>query len=273
MANDLMTGGRPAFLKKQEPANQDKFLSPTLDKLNRVTLKGGRLTLQQGGEDRELGTQAELIIVDAAPGMTKMFFSKPYQDTEEVVLPDCWSEDGVAPAASIQGPVSSKCSGCPKNLWGSKVTANGKKAKACTDYKKLVVMEPGAAIFYEMRVPPASLNEWNEYVKRAAQGKVGVEQVVTRINYDKNFILHFAPARWITEADFKMIENGKEDIERVKKAGIHLDATLPSEAPREERLNYDTPGDDWMKEDVVPVPPQKVEKATTSEIDDILNSL
>ena len=242
MANDLVTGAKPSFLKKMEVNDGAQFAVPSSGNASRVSLKGGRITLSHDGEDRELGTWAELIICDAAPGLTKMFFSQPYKETEETVLPDCWSEDGIAPSPTIQGPIASKCGGCPKNLWGSKITPNGKKAKACTDYKKVVVMEPGVALFYELRVPPGSLHEWSEYVKKASQKKVGLNQVVTRMTYDKNFILHFEPARWITEQDMKIMETNKDDIDAVlRNSSFEGDAPAPSVESKPERLSFPDP--------------------------------
>lgn len=209
---NLALNAKPSFLKQIE-GDATKFSAPSSTKVNRVSLKGGRITLICEGVEQELGTIADLILVDASPGLTKMYFSKPYEDTEEVVLPDCWSEDGIAPSSSIQGPVSAKCSGCPKNLWGSKITSNGKKAKACTDYKKLVVMLPGTvAQFYEFRVPPASLSHLNDYVRKMGDRQTAINMVVTKVSYTKELTLEFSPVRWITEMEMNIQQKNKAEI-------------------------------------------------------------
>lgn len=109
------------------------------------------------------------VIVLRSPGYKSKSYYPPgtFQDGAIGTRPVCAALDGVTPDADIVTPQSNACAVCPKNVF--KVTAEGRKTRDCSDYKRLAVlilpsmtkallgaplMEP---VF--LRVPAASLND------------------------------------------------------------------------------------------------------------------
>lgn len=222
--NDLAKPvNRPAYLAPV--VEDDSFETPPVLSTPRISLKGGRMTIVGIEEPIELGTTAEMIFVGAQKAMLKMYFAEAYKDTDELVLPDCWSEDGIVPSPSIVEPQSMQCNTCPKNRWGSKISAKGSKAKACSDHKKLVVMVPGKPGFYEFRIPPASLQGWQKYVELTKTAPL--QALVTQVKYGMDFVLSFKAVRWISEKEHAIIQDGKKEIQEILSRSFSSEGNAP----------------------------------------------
>ena len=126
----------------------------------------------------------ELVLLKANPHLSKTYYSEGFVEGS-AEKPDCYSNDGVAPAADSQKPQSTKCATCPKNQWGSKITDNGSKGKACADVRRMAVA-PAGQINDPMllRVPAASLKPLAEYGQMLAKRGVPYQAVVTKVGFD-----------------------------------------------------------------------------------------
>ena len=85
-----------------------------------------------------------------------------YSDDEKII---CASADGITPSEKISAPQAKQCAVCPQSSWGSRITPNGKRARACTEYatlKLLVLDEPNYAL---LRVPSTSLKSFRAALK------------------------------------------------------------------------------------------------------------
>ena len=71
--------------------------------------------------------------------LSKTYYKGKYTEGDNS-KPNCWSASGVAPDPNVPNPVSSKCQGCPMNAWGSRVSDEGKKQKACSDVRRMAVI-------------------------------------------------------------------------------------------------------------------------------------
>lgn len=169
----------------------------------------------------------EVVLVQANPMPSKIFYDKKYEEgTNEP--PRCFSNDGTKPDASVQHPIHTVCASCPNNVWGSRITDNGKKSRACSDARRMAVVF--ASDLYEngtdctphlLRVPPASLNPLKDYAEKVLAPKgIPFFGIVTRIGFDvqaahPQFI--FKPARFVNdeEADAIASLRGSEDIKRI----------------------------------------------------------
>jgi hypothetical protein len=167
----------------------------------RISTRGGMFRLLTPSQD-ELVLQtrfADVIVLDANPYISKVYYSKMYNPTAgDDEAPDCYSDNGVAPSQSAKKPQCGTCAACPHNVWGSKISENGNQTKACTDYKKLAVFmadNTGGPVF-EFKIPPASLKHWLAYVKSLDSAGIPVCSVVTRISFNPNEVnvLTFEPA-------------------------------------------------------------------------------
>lgn len=152
-----------------------------------VTRSGERTMLKaldaHGKETKAPATELDIIVLRAAPGLSKTYYDKPYEEgkTEK---PTCYSNDGKAPAADAQQPQAKACQTCVHNQWGAKITAAGKKTKSCNDVKKLAIAPLGTpedAML--LRVPPASLGNWDRYVADLKRRGRNPTAVATKLSF------------------------------------------------------------------------------------------
>jgi len=221
----------PAFARNNELSDTAKALTGGGAGVStkRISIKGGVFRLVAGGkevaaiEDRHL----DVIIVRAAPKVSRIFYAGAY-NAEAIVRPDCWSNDGEKPDASIAAPQSKTCMGCPQNEAGS---GNG-NSRACRFQQRLAVVlanNPEGDVL-QLTLPATSIFGKEEGDKRPLQAyarflaaqtpPVNPEQIVTRMKFDtkaESPKLHFAPVRWLTDDEYPTIL-AKADSEEAKRA-------------------------------------------------------
>ena len=150
-----------------------------------IVRDGERTVLPNPKDPESPATSIEVVLVKANKGLSKVYYAKGYQEGAENTKPDCFSNDGSKPDASVEEPQSRSCAVCPHNQWGSKIGDNGGKGKACQDSKRLAIAQPDLINDpYLLRVPPASIKALSEYA--VSLGKRGAEynQVLTKIAFD-----------------------------------------------------------------------------------------
>ena len=113
-------------------------------------------------------------------------------DASEGKRPICASLDGITPDADVLEKQSEHCAVCPRNVWTT--SADGRKGRECTDYKRLaVLLSPalsartlGAPLLEPafLRVPPASLDGLAKFGETAAGQGWHYSTFVTRISFD-----------------------------------------------------------------------------------------
>jgi len=123
-----------------------------------------RVKSEDGTITEQLARTIDVVILHAAPGKSKSYFSNWEDGSGDPPL--CSSLDGITPDAGVEQQQAEACAVCPRNDF--KMQANGRRGKECTDYKRLAVaLMPNATrmMFGEplmepvfLRVPPASLN-------------------------------------------------------------------------------------------------------------------
>jgi hypothetical protein len=80
--------------------------------------------------------------------------------------------------------VAKSCKTCPYNQFGSRITEDGKKAKMCSDSKRLAIAAPGDLMNpMLLRLPATTLKNWQQYVNMLARKGVPPMAVVTRIKF------------------------------------------------------------------------------------------
>lgn len=157
----------------------------------RISIRGGRFRIRDGSNETVLpDTKLRAIIVGASPNMTKTYFKGTYNPKAEEKGPDCYSNDGVRPAADASDPQSQLCASCQHNVWGSKLSDTGGKMKACSDQKRLAIIsadDPGSdPEVYLFQVTPAALNEFRQYGNLLASKGFPPELCITEISFDTN---------------------------------------------------------------------------------------
>lgn len=211
-----------------------------------VSIKGKVFSIKFGGNNTPLtlshGGQTfaapyfDVVIPKANPNLSKTYYKSGYTEGSDE-QPDCWSEDGHTPLGPMEkrpvdprtGAGCTSCDLCPMNQFGSKVSDNGSKGKACADTRKVIVypMAPtgqvnpdgspvtvldsenaafGGAML--LRVPAASLKVFAEYDRKLNEIGLSYFTVVTRMAFDTTqaypkFTLQ--PLRVVTDAEANQI--------------------------------------------------------------------
>jgi hypothetical protein len=169
----------------------------------------------------------DVVIVKAAPKVSRIFYAGAY-DPDKISGPDCWSNDGETPDASIKTPQHSACHNCPQNIAGS---GQG-NSRACRFQQRLAVVpaDDMDGEVLQLTLPATSIFGKEEGDKRPLQAyarflavqnpPVNPEQIVTRMKFDtkaESPKLHFAPVRWLTDDEYPTIL-AKADSEEAKRA-------------------------------------------------------
>lgn len=182
-----------------------------------ISIKGKVFHIQRGdekilvtkGEEGEPAASLEAVVVAVNPNKSKVYYDHGYEEGS-VAKPTCYSNDGLAPAADAENPQAKKCAACPHNQWGSRITDNGGKGKACGDSMRLAIAPPDQLNDPMLiRVPAASLKTLGQYGAQLAKRGVEPLHVVTKIGFDYNVAhpaLTFKAMRFVEAAELAEIE-------------------------------------------------------------------
>lgn len=226
MSNELamLDLGLPAYLKELELDDATKALmGGGTGGMKRISIKGGVWRMMVNGkeiaknEDRSMN----VVIVAAAPKVSRTFYLKQYSEGSEPVAPDCWSADGDVPDAKASMPQSKRCVDCEKNLAGS---GQG-NSRACRFSQRIAVVLANDlhGDVFQLTLPAASVfgtgepGKWplQTYAKMIGAKGVPVTAVVTEMRFDTDSAtpkLTFKPIKVLDPADHKIvIEQGKSD--------------------------------------------------------------
>lgn len=185
----------------------------------------------------EPAASIEVVVVGANPNKSKVFYAEGFQEGS-AEKPTCYSNDGIAPATDAKEPQAKKCAICAHNQWGSRVTDNGSKGKACADHMRLAVAPAGQLNDpMLLRVPAASLKTLGQYGDLLAKRGVEPKYVVTKVGFDYSVAhpaLTFKALRFVTEEELA-------EVEEASKLEIVGQITGTSTAPAEEHEAFEQP--------------------------------
>jgi len=178
--------------------------------------KGDQKTLVTKPGEEDPASSLEVVLLKANPHLSKVFYEGGYVEGSEA-KPTCYSNNGSTPELDAQSPQATKCAVCPHNAWGSRVSENGAKGKACSDSRRLAVV-PAGELDNPMllRVPAGTLKELAAYGDMLNRRKAPYQAVVTKISFDHS-VAHqkflFKATRWLTEDEAQQIaETMDKDI-------------------------------------------------------------
>jgi hypothetical protein len=194
--------------------------------VKRVSIKGGVFRLVAGGKEIASIDERHLdvIVVKAAPKVSRIFYAGKYDKDAPGAAPDCWSNDGETPDKSIKDPQASTCAKCPQNIAGS---GNG-NSRACRYQQRLAVVlanNPEGDVL-QITLPATSIFGKGEgdklplqaYARWAATQTppVNLDMVVTRMKFDttaESPKLVFAPQRWLTPDEYETVKEKATGVE------------------------------------------------------------
>ena len=222
----------PAFAKNAELSATTLALAGNVNAGNgmkRVSIKGGVFRLLANGkeiasiEDRHL----DVIIVKAAPKVSRIFYAGGYDKDAAASAPDCTSADGEKPDAGVKNKQSASCTMCANNIAGS---GNG-NSRACRYQQRLAVVlanNPDGDVL-QVTLPATSIFGKEDGDKRPLQAyarymaaqtpPVNLDAIVTRMKFDtkaESPKLFFSPTRWLTDDEYESaVEQSKsKDAEK-----------------------------------------------------------
>ena len=245
-----------------------------------VSIKGKSFHIQRGDErtlvknsDGDAAGSIEAVIVAVNPNKSKVFYDSGYEEGSNA-KPTCYSNDGLAPAADAESAQAKKCVTCPHNQWGSRITDNGGKGKACADSMRLAIAAPSQLNDpMLLRVPAASLKVLGQYGAQLAKRGVEPQHVVTKIGFDYNVAhpaLTFKAIRFVEDHEMSEIEavlaDEAETIGQITGVGggVAPDAEHKADAPqRSQKLK-----EAEEEAEAAPKAKIKVEEKPAAKVDD-----
>ena len=215
-----------------------------------ISLRGGTWRVRQGGEEQvyvddndDAIQSVEVVLIRSNERPSKTYYKGKYKEGD-TGKPQCWSANGIKPDTEVDAPVNAACQSCPMNVWGSRITDNGQKTRACQDVRRCAVifaheleaLSAGTKKLSELpvallRIPPASLNPLKDYVEQKLKPKaIAPYMLATRIGFDTTVSfpkLTFKGSRFLSETEFGAVEELRDsDIVRriLDTSAEHADA-------------------------------------------------
>jgi hypothetical protein len=197
--------------------------------MKRVSIKGGVFRLLAGGKEVAAIDERflDVIVVKAAPKVSRIFYAGSYDKDAAAAPPDCTSGDGDKPDAGVRNPQASSCAACPQNIAGS---GNG-NSRACRYQQRLAVVlanNPEGDVL-QVTLPATSIFGKEEGDKRPLQAyaramaaqtpPVNLDSIVTRMKFDtkaESPKLIFAPVRWLTDDEYEIVQSQSQSKDAEK---------------------------------------------------------
>jgi len=184
-------------------------------KVWRVKHKGEEKTVLNNDGDPVASLTA--VLMKASPNISKLYYEKQYAEGDDAA-PTCFSLDGIKPDPASEKKQSETCAVCPHNVWGSRVTDNGNKTKACADNRRIAVapypdIDNAGDGPMLLRVPPASLASLVSFKEKLDELKLPYQAVVVKIGFDTNLAypkLVFTPVRALTLEEAEKVKGYME---------------------------------------------------------------
>lgn len=273
--------GLPAHLQQHVTQEAfDEFAGGVTSAFPVISYRGRTWRIRKGGEEQvylndqqEAIQSIEVVMLKSNPVPSKVHYGDKYTEGDQSP-PRCWSANGVKPDDGVTNPIHPTCASCPKNVWGSKITDEGKKARACSDVRRVAVsfmhqLEEFTAGTRKkddvdvllLRIPPATLNPLKDYAEKVLKPKgVPPYVVITKIGFDTDVSypkLSFKALRFLSEPEIGVVMELRdgEDARRI------LNEALENVPPPEE--TFDGAGNTTSPVEVSGAPAQAPAEAKT----------
>ena len=192
--------------------------------------------------DGDPAASIDAVIIKANPRLSKNYYEQGYAEGA-AEAPDCFSMDSLRPDAGAPKKQSTSCATCAKNVFGSRITPAGKKAKACQDNRRLAIV-PLNDLHNEvyggpmlLRVPAASLADLSSMGAKLRSQGFPYTAVAVRIGFDVEASfpkLTFRPLRPLTDEEAAIVASHLEDekVDRILAESVELrDVEVAEDVP------------------------------------------
>lgn len=205
----------------QGTAVNKNFADGVRDTFPTLSIKGRVFRMRSQGQEQpyvnpETGqayTALDVVFVNASRLLAKSFYIKGYSPGD-LNPPDCWSLDSIRPDPSVAEKQSAICASCAQNAFGSRITDNGKQAKACQDQRRVAITLPHLLMqdvpqTMLMRVPQSSLKNLKAYTDLLARHQFEPTGCITRLSFEidpSHPVLQFQFVRALTDDDYDKVD-------------------------------------------------------------------
>lgn len=269
----------PDYLKEVELDDLTKSLAGNTS-TKRISIRGGVFRLMVSGEEvaKNENRAMNIVIVNGGRQIARQFYAGKYVAGESAA-PDCWSNDGDKPDASIESPQNSTCEGCPQNIKGS---GQG-DSRACRYQQRLAVVLAddikgdvyqlslaATSIFGRGDVDKMPFQQYAKYV--GSQGK-NINTLVTEMRLDSDSAtpkLTFKPVRFLTRDEWEAARD-KGDSPAAKAAITQTPAVLDGAKKKSAPVKESVP-DTEVAEPTKRTAKKNAEPASKKDFADVINS-
>jgi hypothetical protein len=245
--------------------------------IKRVSIKGGVFRLMASGKEVAAIDERflDVIIVKAAPKISRVFYAGSYDKDAAATAPDCTSVDGEKPDADVKNKQSANCAQCPQNISGS---GNG-NSRACRYQQRLAVVlaENPEGDVLQVTLPATSIFGKEDGGKRPLQAyarymaaqtpPVNLDTIVTRMKFDtkaESPKLVFEAARWLTDDEYAAAQEqstSDDAAKAVSATSAALDGVPVAPLAIEGKRPAPQPAVENEEEEAAPTPVAKKAKA------------
>jgi hypothetical protein len=203
----------PDYLKDVELDDLTKALAGNTS-TKRISIRGSVFRLMVAGEEiaKNENRAMNVVIVNGGRDIARQFYAGKYV-AGETAAPDCWSNDGKTPDASLESPQSATCEACPQNIKGS---GQG-DSRACRFQQRLAVVlaDDIKGDVYQLTLPSTSIfgrgdsdkMPFQQYAKYVGSQGKSINTLVTEMRLDSDSDtpkLTFKPIRFLTREEWEI---------------------------------------------------------------------
>ena len=269
----------PDYLKEVELDDLTKSLAGNTA-LKRISIRGGVFRMMVNGEEiaKNENRAMNVVIVNGNPHVSRQFYAGAYV-AGETSAPDCWSNDGITPDASIETPQNKTCDGCPQNIKGS---GQG-DSRACRFQQRLaVVLESDIdGDVFQLTLPPTSIfgrgdldkMPFQQYAKYVGSQGKNINTLVTEMKFDSDSAtpkLTFKPVRFLLREEWE-VSKEKGNSPAAKAAVIQTPAQADGVKPKAKAIAAPVAAEE-VAEPVKRTAKKNAEPAPKKDFADVLNS-
>ena len=225
----------PDYLKEVELDDVTRALTGGGTGVKRIALGNNKFVLKVNGSEisKSSNDKMEVVIVNASPNVSRTFYAKAWDPKADAAPPDCWSNDGERPDASVQEPQNQMCMNCPQDIAGS----GPGTTKACRKNRRVAVSLASdlngdvyqmtlqsKSIFYDSK-KPGDLDHmpFDQYVRYVGSQGYNLNMLVTEMRFDEDSTvgkLFFRPVRFLERHEWEVAK--KQGESKIAKAAITM---------------------------------------------------